>query len=343
MADFRPSNFHEADLKENCLSADQQYVFLREKFNFADEESKDNNGYRTGSHLLFVKAGVAYPQQVENIFKRLLKKCSEIEPKINQNFQISTKKKFDPTGKKSILELITGTHYVWINDSRAYNMIIGLNQDGSRRIIESFDDDEEMNFDNPPIDIFSDSIKKSTSWGDQIKITTLEPLINLDEFTKFELREEQKAILRIRTNFFGRIKIVPYKAHDYLETEIPGSLTATRVNSQLTNVTIRQEILNSFKGLSSSNKSIYTKVGDQFKESVYPIVEDLRSKEDIQKDGKKNIVIKFDPETYDAKFALPMLRAFKIKFQGRENILLFNQSLTKEGKDERAKEKQQKV
>jgi hypothetical protein len=227
-----------------------------------------------------------------------------------------------------------GLGFVWVSNPEIYRMLIGLNPDGSERF--SLIDDPSW-IQSPPIS--NSNIESSeglvpslsSSWADavdeeeastpsKIKVP-LEPLLKLPDY-KYD--EHQITALKTKPNYNNETTgTFQLKAAFVVEDEEYSSnvLKASGVAKWVS----ENDILGIFSPyisssrLSSTLNSKGSKGSQGSPKSSYPRIKMINSD---AKEGKKTVIVTFDPSNHEALFALHMNR--KVEFtKGSKKTLLF--------------------
>ena len=194
-----------------------------------------------------------------------------------------------------------GYSYFWISNLQIYNALIGLNYDGSKRIIKTTEIIEE------DIDINLDL--SSCNWGDMVEeekvtIENLEPLI---VFPEIKLSLDDMNVFRLCQEEF-RLEIIPATIN--INYNSKNSLFCKRVPSWLESKNIKE-----YFSIFEKDKRVHSRKKETF---TYPIVK--------LKNSVANIIFSnLYPHT--ASFVYNMCRKVVFKNKNNECLLIFNQNI----------------
>jgi len=252
------------------------------------------------TNFLYVETGIATNDQLINSLTSSFTSNKNLLKNISLKFQTNIITKNDGT--------TFGYGYLWVEDVKLYNILIGKNEDGSDRV--TIIDDSTWNPDPIIIKQKQDWIKygipKGMSWYDatereeyldklleppKIKIN-LPPLLKIIPFTYTE-EQKKKDPSKTTDNFvFHPATISPKE--DIISTHrifcpfVPKNLS-------------EKDFRNIFEKFSTSHKTNITDSNGK-KTSTYPTISIDKKKQ------TPTAIISFDPSTYDALFALLMTR-----------------------------------
>lgn len=256
----------------------------------------------TDTHTIFIKTGVATDDQIHDCVVRCLE---EISAKIKVppcDYRINLVK----THESKYL----GYCFVWLSDERYYHVIMGNNPDGTRRVELKFEDEPEI------IDI------KNINWGDEPTGTTIEiPLPSLVTFPGYEYNASQ------------------LKYHKELDPDFDGTMGYFFVSAAYTTVYNNERSKNILtcdrpKGIPA--RDFEKLIREQFKcystRIEYPKIKLKTSNsrnridEKSQYDHTTYVEIIYHPDTYDAEFALLMMKKFSLNYRGKMVTIMTKQS-----------------
>ena len=198
-----------------------------------------------------------------------------------------------------------GYSYIWIDNTKLYNALIGLNYDGSDRIkkIIKIEEDENFEFD-PKKDDWSKSVdSQKVNFSSEV----LKPLIT---FPNIKIKEEDKEKFRVCLDEINLIlessKIVP-------KIDFKNSLYARNIPQWLN----ENQIKNYFK-VFEKDKREHFKNKTKF---TYPIVKIKNSNVNI-------IFSNLYPNTASFVFNMSRKVIFKSNLNGikKESLIIFNQN-----------------
>jgi len=245
------------------------------------------------NHTLNVKCCNSTLDQIKNVFNNAFEKY-----KLNHNNDIECSFYYNLILNKQGDSY--GIAFVYVSNEEVYNMILGKNPDGTKRIKYTKKLKEKPT-------------TRSSNWGDSsddeeiIDTIVLEPLIVLEPI---KLNNMQKQY------YLEPIDLVINRALIYnLEDKyIHNILKTKKIPHWITNLMIK----NLFSPFASDNTTKYSRIikGKKIMET-YPFV-------NINKDGICFII--YDSKTNDAQFALHMMKKTTITQDNKSITLVFNHS-----------------
>jgi len=247
-------------------------------------------------HTLYISSGKV-PH--ETLIKYIQDAISDLNKKISKPIDVRyevnvvTNSKNEPTG------LI----YLWMHDIRAYFALCGRNLDGSRRVV--LRPDPKWTPPRVPIEVAMKSLPdlKTARWSDyQIAEDNLiasyqRPMVEeiLPPLIDLNLLSHR---LRLQLHNLD-IKVAAAFAEDLEPDRCVATLRATKVPDGINAEQIRRV----FSPFSSSPE--------------YPVV---------RFEGR-TVLVRFDPTTHDARFAIIMRRKVVLKHNKREHVLRFTHAI----------------
>ncbi len=282
------------------------------------------------NHLVYIKSGVATKEQVHCAIRTaLIDAAAKLKCDFECKFRINVVG--DRIGKKF------GFTYVWFTDPKVYNMIIGLNPDGSERM-EYEDDLDWTPSTQDQIRSLQQKCKQTKNWADMIeyeeeldKIQTrpqvgvpLEPLIQLPPYEIFPHQTEEMRQLLL--GFFKPeyAKHAPkgfltHNSEDLIEIMQWGYFevkpaTVSTVESHLSsnilcglgvpNWVNESDIKNAFRPyIYDKETKVRRKINGSLSDETYPLV-------NIPRRSKLMVFLTFE-QTLDAQYALLMMRKWE--------------------------------
>lgn len=255
-----------------------------------------NNGNVEDTQTLYISSGLAYEYQVEELFESALKDAQTMTNVFGENFNCDIRVNV----VKDHEGFYKGYGFVWLSSPEFYNALLGNNIDGSPRI-EWYEDPDAK------IPIATEEKPKSNSWADMIDEEPIKlkrdlpPILSLKKFKYDEQQEphvpnsQEEGVICISPAFITPDSIDTYSLS-------PDVIFARNVPPQI------DFLYKIFSPYSKSNTN-------------YPKITIKKSKNPKRKTGVYNAVIKYDPGTYDAQFALLMTRKIHVK-NGEKDYLI---------------------
>jgi hypothetical protein len=237
-------------------------------------------------------------KMINKVIDKLIKTENLDKDEFKYNLKINIVKNKD--------DVKLGYSYLWINNLKLFNALIGLNLDGSERVIIEENEDEE------------ESAELTTNWGDMVSEekevikTILEPLI---KFSKIAILEEE----RIRYN-------LPYSEFDFYLTPAKKLIEPGMKNMIFSNGVPpwlnEKKIRKFFEPFEKDNQLHSKKIDSKVVKFKYPLVKIRNTTVNINFSN-------FNPNT--ASFVINMTRKVKF-FDEKENkhcLLFFKQKENK--------------
>lgn len=256
------------------------------------------------NHFLYVETGIATNDQLINSLTSSFASNKSLLKNISLKFQTNIVTKNDGT--------TFGYGYLWVEDIKLYNILIGKNEDGSERV--SIVDDSSWKPDPSIIkqkqDLIKFGIPKGMSWYDatekedyldkmlespKIKIN-LPPLLIINPFIYTDIQKLKDPSKTSHNFVFHPATIAP--KDDIISTY---KIFCPFVPKNLS----EKDFKNIFEKFSTSKTIIsIPDINGKRIQTSYPIISIDRKKQ------THTAIISFDPSTYDALFALLMTRKF---------------------------------
>ena len=243
-----------------------------------------NKNRLTNDHFLYVESGTATNDQLISCLTEAI-----------QKYLVSKPKSFSPKFKSNIITKHDGTTYgygyVWVEDLKLSNILIGLNPDGSKRVKEIEDTDwvADSNVEKEYHEWLSLPLV-GKSW---VEIADIE-----DEFqaklTRPKLYQPLEPLIVLEG--FKMLKASVSEKESHITTN---KLFCSSVHSDIHEKDIKEvfEPFSTSKSMKkgSSNQHRYPEIGLETKK------------------GSSTVLVTFDPSTNDGMFALLMTRRVLIK------------------------------
>lgn len=279
------------------------------------------------THTIFAETGIATREQIEISFQKAIEELN-IPCRFKVNL-VETKNG------------ICGYAYIWLTSPQVYHALMGKNLDGTDLVM--LIDDPTW---NPPKkslnEALNDARKKenlSSSWADiedesdiiksykcpQIK-KNLDPIIKI---SGYKYNDEQLEFLKLRNKHtqqkdgaipgYGYFEIGPAYVSE-LDIKLCHNVLISRKIPEWITVEIFKQLFYNYV----SNPITPHRCSHNSKSyDTYPHVNIINIK------GNRSVFITFDPTTYDARFALLMVRKLKIvdpEGKNPDSTLIFNHS-----------------
>ena len=153
-----------------------------------DNPSLYNDPSFYNGHNLYVKSGFADDQQVARTMNSYISQLNSMFPgkKYNEcKFRVNLVKKQDNT--------LCGFGYIWVSDTRVYNILAGFDSDGKERISKIYDCpfDEDFDF----MELSLEEMAYTIAIHDRKLIIVNEPILNFSDFM-YQYTEEQSQMAR---------------------------------------------------------------------------------------------------------------------------------------------------
>lgn len=273
------------------------------------------------SFTLYVKSGVAYQHQLIESLRKAVAEASKIigEP-------LETKYKVNLIMLRDNKPV--GYGYIRVTNPKVYNILSGLNPDGTERC-ELYDDPD---WKPPSYDI--DDLN-SSDWADESPDNCpklkrpLPPIVTLDGYT---LDEKQKIMYKdqfIETSKHdgtykdGMKIVIPDKDNFEISQafvyKLEDNLCSNVLCARKIPLTINETMLkNFFASYASNNKTKVTRRnGNKTFEDTYPFV---------TINSERIAFVTFDPKTHDGQFALLMTKKVEMSDGDKPVVLIFTHS-----------------
>lgn len=274
-------------------------------------------------HTFVLRTGVATEQQVLDVFWEALRKAEKL---LGQKFETRVKINYltDKEGKPR------GGAYLWISNPEVYNMLKGLNPDGTARYdyIEDPDWVDPYPFDDQDPEaeyqLMNEILDAGASWND-----LMPPMIRvahppLMEFGAYQLSESQMQALRAMDK---------EKQDKYAENLGGGLYRAKPI--QATPAGIKRDP----RGESVSSRLVVSRLPEWIKEADlqalfkdyaddnisgrYPVVSIRETESRDRRSVERTGTIDFSPRSPDASFALLMTAVTNYKKGNKSQVLFF--------------------
>ena len=241
-------------------------------------------------HTIYVESGSAYPSNITEILEDVFDQCDNHlgEPvcrKYKMNYVI------DNTGKH------IGVTYIDFDDFRVYNMIVGKNPDGSKRVRIIEDTNHKARLGD---------ITPGTNWGDiadlsmpHVREETLEPLIRLKSYVMDNVQKEING-LDVEEEITASIRVSPCYISKYCDEDFHSD-----------------KLVVFFPDFNLSNREKERITKGLF--SRYNRTKPYRDNFSVTS-FKKNILVSFNHYA-DCEFAFKMLMKCKIEYKGSPLLL----------------------
>lgn len=284
------------------------------------------------NNTLYVKSGVAQPEQLKDSLRKAIGEASRLLGKpLKVFFEVNLIVLRE--GRK------VGFGYIRVSNSEVFHLLAGRNADGSERV-EYIDDPDWV---EPESDDETDmSIKPGQSWADfaeeeerhicpKIK-RVLPPLLTLPGYPldgKQQAEYKQQVIENAKRegtyeegmeNTIFVPVVGTFETSPAFVTDIDDNLCANVLCTRKVPAWVTEEKLKStfMKYASDATTKQKRRVGGQTITDTYPFVS-------INQD--RNAFITFDPKTHDAQFALLMTKKLDLQGEGgKATTLIFTHS-----------------
>lgn len=257
-------------------------------------------------NMLHINTGPATTEQLDEVVRNALTEAVKVHKQnITTSYHVNIVMNRD--------RLPFGYGYVWFDDPKALNIIIGLNADGSKRI-EKIEDPDWV---PPPLEF--GNLNTSKSWADMADedecpmiIKQLPPIVTLKSYVA---SDAQIAMINESDEYRlapGEWEYTADRTGNGDDDKIPDVIWTSRIPDGIT----AADIKNLFNRYSSSKRKGTRYQNGREIEDTYPMV-NFNQKE-------RTAYISFDPATHEAQFALKMTRLSIIQKESRKVTLIFN-------------------
>lgn len=292
--DWKPVPKKSPSKVQQILKEQQRLV---NKFNY--KYTPTSSGVENNS-TFYVLSDVARKHQIEYLFDEAIKEAKQNPDIFGEKFECTVSVNVVRTMNSDHQEIYTGISYVDVSNPILYYTLLGLNPDGSERVLyeedPTWEAPEQMDY---SIDPFDESV--SHNWADENPLPDrirkeLPPLIKL---STFELDEDQKAHYENRITL-GSISIASaYISKSYKEDENPKVLFVQGVPS--TDLDLLY--------------TIFTRYARTPSTELYPKITTQKTR-----GNSITALVEYSSEN-DAGFAMIMLKKIRINFNGKEVIM----------------------
>lgn len=280
-------------------------------------------------HTLHVDTGSATKEQIEEAFLKARDEASSVlGRKIDTLYTINV-----VSGKGGI----QGYTYIWVKNREMYNILVGNNPDGSRRVREvpnpnydlfgevgnwADEEDEFIEEQEPPIatmGTYTMTAEQKALWK-KVKLTVLK----YDAEKEGRIYDESKLIVPE----VGTFVVQPAWVHPPKDPDVePNILFTLEIPSNITEL----DLFTHFSRFSSSSNFRQVKTPKGFERKPFPIVNIF---EGIKREGGREKKVKraritFDPSTADAQFAMKFSRPVIFNSGGSSYFVLATKAKAK--------------
>lgn len=265
--------------------------------------SYDSYGKYVDGHTILLYSKFASKSQILNV----LLKCQ-------QKYNRDIKSEFDPPNDEIHINVVVnkdyhpiGISYIWVSSQGFYNILLGKNLDGSDRteLIRDYDPEDEK-------------YQNMLDWSDIVDfeddnshVEILEPLINIPKITLTDDQYKLAINLTKDTEYIREIELEPKAA--FVSEPEDGKNSFELCCSNCPVWITQKQLVDIFKRYIPVDR----------RSDGYPKVS-IRNPYQKKRFKYKIAIVKFDPSTRDAQFALLMTKKINmINIKNNERVTLY--------------------